>query len=160
MDTIIIIVAKYFFLISILLGLIAWYRLSKKERYGLIKLSVIAFPLSYLIAKLLSKFINDPRPFTVEHIHPLIPHIADNGFPSDHTLLTATIAAVVFSYYRNLGVILFILALAIGEARVMAQIHHQIDIFGAFLISIAAVYVSKKILKYIQGGKAAGKISL
>lgn len=160
MDGVIIFIAKYFYLIVILLAIAGALLLTKREKYDLLKLSVLAFPLSFLTAKILSKFIYDPRPFVLLHVHPLISHAADNGFPSDHTLLTATIAAVIFLHNRNLGILLFSLAIAIGEARVLALVHHQIDILGALLIGIGTVYLSKTVLiKFYSKKKLIDEIS-
>ena len=42
-----------------------------------------------------------PRPFVVQHVAPLFPRDADNGFPSDHTLLATFFAVCVFFYSRK-----------------------------------------------------------
>jgi len=113
----------------------------------MIVLSLVAFPLALAVAKVLNLFIKNPRPFVVEHMKPLIDHAADNGFPSDHTLLTMTIAAIVFVYHRKLGIALAFCALVVGWARVMAKVHHPIDIVGSIIIAIVAVFLAKGIVK-------------
>lgn len=150
MDTIIILLAKYLFLVVILIALIWAYIIYKKKRKDLIKIlntAILSLPLAYIIAKILSHFIQDPRPFVVEHTQPLIAHAADNGFPSDHTLLTMTIAAIVFTFNKKLGIILTILSLIVGIARVMARVHHPLDILGSIVISIVSVYLVTIFLK-------------
>ena len=114
------------------------------------RLSLISFPLTYILAKIAGYIIYDPRPFVVEHIKPLIAHAADNGFPSDHTLLTSVIASVIFAYNKKLGMVLFAISIAIGSARVLAGIHHPLDIVGAMVISIVAVYVSWTLIQRIK----------
>ena len=86
----------------------------------------------------------------VDHsIKPLFPHIADNGFPSDHTLLTMTIAAIIFVYNRKLGILLAIFSLIIGFSRVAAGVHHALDIIGAAVIAVTTTYISYLVLKFV-----------
>ncbi len=144
---IIILTAEYVFLLSILIYVIYFLRADKKIKISLVRLSIISFPLAYLMAKVSSLFINDPRPFVSDHVKPLITHIADNGFPSDHTLLTMAIAAVIFVYNRKLGIILTIIAMTIGIARVLAGIHHLEDIIASAFIAIVATYISVVLLR-------------
>lgn len=121
-----------------------------------VKLAVLAFPLSFIIGKILNRIIINPRPFVVEGVQPLIAHTADNGFPSDHTLLAATIASVVWVYNKKLGWVLFGVALIIGAVRVWAKVHHPIDIAGSILIAISATGLAFFIMKKkIYTGKNA-----
>lgn len=149
-DFVIVFIAKYLFLVSIFLYLYTVWIVSTSLRKKLLVFSFIAFPLSYIIAKILSHFIYDPRPFVVEHIKPLIAHAADNGFPSDHMLLTTTIALVVFVYNRKLGIVLILIAISIGVARVLAKIHHVEDIVGSAVIAIAATYLTLVIIPFLK----------
>lgn len=150
MDSIIVFVAKYVFVLSIIVAGVYWLMASKQKKIDILKLAIISFPLSYILTKILEKFIYDPRPFVVDHIKPLIAHAADNGFPSDHTLLTATIAAAVFAYNKKLGLALFVISLAIGIARILAQIHHPLDIIGSVVIGVSATYIGYLCLKIIN----------
>lgn len=126
------------------------WRKNKEKCLSLARLSLISFPLTYLLAKIAGYIIHDPRPFVVEHIKPLIAHAADNGFPSDHTLLTSVIASVIYVYNKKLGMVLFVISIAIGSARVLAGIHHPLDIVGAMVISIVAVYASWTLIQRIK----------
>jgi undecaprenyl-diphosphatase len=141
MNLIIIFAAKYLFLVSIILGGIFFYRLEATRKKKFIVFSLASFALSFIVAKLLGAIFNNPRPFVSDHITPLIAHAANNGFPSDHTLLTMAIAAVVFMYNRKLGAVLAVISLFVGSARVVASIHHQADILGAIGIAILSVIV-------------------
>ena len=154
MSLLIILSAKYLFIVSILIALLYFLKTDKKNKKSLFFLALLSFPFSFIIAKILALFINDPRPFVVEHIRPLISHIADNGFPSDHTLLTMTIASVIFVFNKKLGIVLFMIALFVGIARILAQIHHPLDIIGATLIAIGATaiafFLEKRFLKKVN----------
>ena len=71
----------------------------------------------------------DPRPFVVDpSVKPLFAHPADNGFPSDHTALAATVALVVMRYRWWLGAALMAAGIVLGAARVAAHVHHAPDI--------------------------------
>ena len=138
--------AKYLFLLPVAVFFLILARARDKLGY-LLKLSVLTFPLSLLVGKLLNHFIQDPRPFVVERITPLIAHAPDNGFPSDHTLLTATIAAVVFVYNKKIGILLFILSFLIGAARVLAGLHHPLDVAGSFFIGVSTTWLVASVLR-------------
>lgn len=144
MDLVIVITAKYVVFLSILIAGIYFLLVKNAVKKKLAILAIISLPLTYIIAKITSHFIYDPRPFVVDHIKPLIEHSADNGFPSDHTLITMAIASVVFAYNKKVGGVLFIIALLVGSSRVLAHVHHPLDIAGSTVIAIcvtAAVYL-------------------
>lgn len=152
MNILIILTAKYAFLISIagyLVYAVFLWKVDKKVLKMLLFVSVISFPLAFIIAKLSSFVLFDPRPFIVERVAPLIPHAADNGFPSDHTLLTMAIASVVFAFNKKLGSVLFIIALCVGTARVLAKVHHPLDIIGAAIIAIGSSALVYILLPYV-----------
>lgn len=139
MNILIIPAAKYLFILSIaifLLYILYLWRIKRAVFISIIKFSVISLPLTLLLAKIFSHFISDPRPFVVEHVKPLIPHIADNGFPSDHMLLTMALASAVYVYNRKLAIVLVIIAIFVGTARVLAKVHHVEDIIGSAIIAI------------------------
>jgi undecaprenyl-diphosphatase len=61
--------------------------------------------------------------------------VADNGFPSDHTLLATAIAFAIFHFNKKLGLFLFLLAVLVGVARILAGVHHAADIAGSLIIA-------------------------
>lgn len=154
MDALIVFCAKYLYLICIALFFVALWKLDAKKRIDAILLSVFSFPFALLVGKILNHLIQDPRPFVVEHVTPLVAHAPDNGFPSDHTLLTMTIAAIIFAYNKKFGSILFILALLVGVSRVLAKIHHPLDIIGSTLIAIVTTAIVYFILTAFRHKKA------
>ncbi len=131
--------AKYLYLVSI--GIfIGWGTVSVRRR-EFIFLSIFTLPLSYIISRIASALYYNPRPFVSEHLTPLIHHIADNGFPSDHALLTGTLAAIVTVFDKRIGALLWVLAIMVGGARVLAGIHHTTDIIGSYIIAIAGLAI-------------------
>lgn len=145
MDFLIIFGAKYLvFLIVAIAGVFA-YRLPVEKRKELFIFALFSLPLAYMTAKIASALYFNPRPFVVQNFTPLIAHAADNGFPSDHTLLAAAVASVVYFFHRRLGAGLLILAVLVGLSRVAAGVHHLLDIFGSVIIAFVIMLIVWKI---------------
>ncbi len=149
MDQIAIIIAKYFYLLVIAIGAVYFLFQPRNIQKSMAICAVVIAPLAYILAKIAGFLYYNPRPFVVGHFVPLIAHVADNGFPSDHVLLTGAVAMIVWFYNKKVSSVLWVLALLIGWARVFAGIHHVADIAGSIvivLISGAAYYffISRK----------------
>lgn len=132
--------AQYLYLVIVVLSGIFMYSRPKELRLKLFLSLVIAFPLTYLVAKTGSVFFESPRPFVLSGIPPLLPHAADNGFPSDHTLLSAACAALVLWSGKRLGIVLMGMAFLVGYARVLAGVHHLVDIVGSMVIATGVAW--------------------
>lgn len=148
-DQLIIFGAKYLFLVIVLIAGIFFWKQNTVERKQLTVLALFSLPLTYLAAKLGSLLFYDPRPFVVGHFSPLIPHDPDNGFPSDHTLLSSAIAWIIFWFNeksKTLGWAALCIAFVVGASRVLAGVHSPIDIFGSIIIAGSATYLVKKAL--------------
>jgi undecaprenyl-diphosphatase len=148
MDTIIKLVAEYFIIIPIIIVLVVFFQLKDSKIHFAIEL-IIAGLVAILLARIASMLWYDPRPFVVGHFTPLFAHASDNGFPSNHTLLASLIGWVTLTYSRKYSIIILITAFLIGAARVLAGVHHPLDILGSFVISgIAAlivIYIANRI---------------
>ncbi|MDI6777915.1 MAG: phosphatase PAP2 family protein [Patescibacteria group bacterium] len=139
MNVLIIFGAKYILFVSAAIAVFYLLKQPRKRQKEILFFAVVVLPLSYIAAKIISRFYFDPRPFVVGNFTPLIPHKADNGFPSDHALLGAAIAFTIFRFDTKLGLFLLFLALLTGFARVFAGVHHLTDIAGSILI-VLTVY--------------------
>lgn len=147
MDTLFILAAKYLFIVPVII--LALYFL-RRPRSSWMRLALFAVPaaiLTLVLGKIANHLYFDPRPFVVGHFTPLIPHAADNGFPSDHTLLVAAVAMIGTIWNRRLGAVLWILAILVGIARVYVGIHHATDIIGSMAIAIVAVLITYAVWK-------------
>jgi undecaprenyl-diphosphatase len=145
MNLLIIFGAKYLYLVAIAITAISfWYLARERKRttafFGIIDLTAI-----YLVGLITGYLYDNPRPFVSDHITPLISHAADNGFPSDHTLLVAALASILYCHNRTLGLIVFGIALLIGVSRVFAGIHHWIDIAGSLIIAVVVTAIVYKV---------------
>ena len=153
MITLIVFCAKYLFLVAPLIAL--WYllRTTKGERAQIVVLALVSFPLSYAAAKVASMLYENPRPFVVIHVAPLVAHAADNGFPSDHALILSAFAALFMFFNKKASVVLWLIAIIVSVARVFAGVHHPIDVVGSMLIALAATslaYIGLRKLKYVD----------
>ncbi len=149
MNTIAILIAKYFFILPILIGAVFFLRQSTLLKKRMVICGLVIAPLSYIFAKIAGFLYYNPRPFVIGHFVPLVAHAASNGFPSDHVLLTAAIAMIIWFYDKKLSAVLWVLALLIGWARVYSGIHHTADIVGSIVIvlisgAIYYLFVQKK----------------
>lgn len=136
---IVVFVASY--LLFMMLGVITLFGLTLPRRSWLrhIVAGLLAGVLALVLAKLASHLYYDPRPFVRLHRIPLIPHSADNGFPSDHMLLASVLASLAWMMNQKLSIILWVGALLIGAARVIALVHSPIDILASAIIGFWSV---------------------
>lgn len=73
--------------------------------------------------------------------------IFDPAFPSAHTALAAALGTLMFLKNRFLGVIILVLAIIIGESRVLLNVHYPIDIAGGFVVGVVVSFLMAKWLK-------------
>lgn len=147
MDNITIFGAEYLYLVVIIISFIWFLIQPKPKKKEILIIICICLPLIFIISREASRLYYSPQPFVSGHFKPLIPHQADNGFPSHHELLVSAISSIIFIFSRRTGFVLWILALFVGFSRVYAGVHQMIDITGSILISIISVtlaYLFKK----------------
>ena len=143
MNTLIVLVAQYAIGLVALGALVAWWRTPRPDKVPFAVEAVLGLVLALVLVKVSASLHADPRPF-VQHpgLRPLFPHPADNGFPSDHTAISAVVAFVVLARQRLWGVVLLALSVLIGAARVAAHVHHWQDIGGGLLVGLVAAGIS------------------
>lgn len=141
-------IANYALVVSIAGLLITWFSFKDRaKRADFVFQALVGGALVLLLAKVGSLLFYNPRPFVVGHFIPYFPHPNNNGFPSDHTLFTSFSGFLVIAYKRKLGLVLLAIAACIGAARVIAGVHHFVDIVGAFAISGVTMLVMQALLK-------------
>lgn len=159
LDTFSIFASTYLWYAIIGIAIVYFLMQSRPRQKRMLIFAALVLPLVYIVSIIGGAFYDDPRPFVVGHFSPLIPHKPNNGFPSDHVLWSAATAAIIFSSNRYLSIILWLLTILVGAARVHAGVHHPIDIAGSVLMAIvvaAFVYfmISRiKALRSITGAK-------
>lgn len=145
--------AKYLVFIEALIAVIVCvallYRRPRPDALRWVVACVVMIVLALVFAKVGSHVYNDPRPFAVDHVKPLISHARDNGFPSDHALLAAAIVAAVFFLSPLWSVLFLVLAILVDWARVGAGIHHVADVLGSSIFVIIAAIIAVLITPFI-----------
>lgn len=133
---------------------LAWLQAGRHQKKQIALAIFTALIIALILDKTGAKLYYDPRPFMTQNVTPLVAHAADNGFPSQHTLYSVTLAVTLIFYRKKLGWIALGIALAVGIARVAALVHSPIDIIGGALFGAAAgsagYWLSKKILSRPQ----------
>ncbi len=145
--SIIVFCAQYLPFVILAAAAVFFVRLDIVRKKSMFALSLVSSVLALAMDKTLNLLIISPRPFVVKGVDPLIAHAADNGFPSEHALFVFLIAGAVFAYDKKLGIILGIIGAFVGTARVVADVHHPIDIIGGFLIAAIALLIGESVLK-------------
>lgn len=150
-------IANYALVVPIIGVVLLWMSFdNKSQKTQFLMKALFGAVVIILLARVGSWLYYNPRPFVVGNFAPYFSHPNNNGFPSDHTLFTSYLAFLVLSYNRKLGVFLLIVAGAIGLARVIAGVHHLVDIVGAFAITGVTVVV----LQYYENTKRFRKEKL
>ncbi len=159
MDNLIIFGAKYLIFIIGLLTLGVWFQVKGRARWQFAAAVIIAGMTAIILSKLAGSLYFHQRPFVAQNIMPLVTHSGDNSFPSDHTIMATTLAAVIYFYRRRLGEYVFALAAVAGIARVAAHVHWPIDIVSGLILGAIAgwigYYLAKKLVLVPGGQKTA-----
>ena len=134
--------AKYliYILFVIVAGLCLW-RLRERSLRPVIMV-VAGLVVTFVLGLIEGKVHSEKRPFQTHHVHQLIAHGPGQSFPSDHATAAfgLALATLVFLSWRW-GVLVFVLALWVGFARVYDGIHYPLDIVGSFLAALVGVGV-------------------
>jgi len=164
MDMFIVFCAKYLIIVIGLFALGYWLTLPRKQKTEVLIMGVVAGIVAFILAKTGSAMFVDPRPFVSDDVTPLFAYTADNGFPSDHTLLGMVITMALLSVSRKWAVKLFVLTVIICASRVLAGVHHPIDIVGSIVFGalggVVAIYITPKIIDSLASSKYAKMLGL
>lgn len=148
LDYFIIIIAKYFIIIPLLLFVYMFIK-NRNQWKKIIIYALLCIIFTLIFSSIAAKIYYDPRPFVSDNVTSLIPYTADNGFPSDHTLLAATTSLIIMPYSEILGITSLVITLLIGGAREYAKLHHLIDIVGGIIIPLISSVLSFYLTKFI-----------
>lgn len=110
----------------------------------LLRIALMA-ALAFGLSLVLGRVIPDTRPYLVTHIAPLVDVAADNGFPSDHVLLAATVTTALWWLDRRLILPFAVATLLIMLARMGVGAHHTLDVIGSVAIVLVAFAVAVSI---------------
>lgn len=148
MNSIIVFVAKYFFVINVVVVAIYWLMMPRAVKWRLGCQLLVGGLIALALATIGGHLYYDTRPFVREHVKPLFAHAPDNGFPSDHALLTSFIGFTMLAYSRKIGYSLLFVAVLVGAARVAAHVHSPIDIAGSFVFAAIAAVLMQFLVRW------------
>lgn len=121
------------------LALLVWRR--ARLTVALVVRVVVMILLAYLAAKILGGIVVDQRPYLAEHVRPLTAIARDNGFPSDHTLLAAVMAASLWWIERRWLAAFALATLLVALGRLAIGAHHTLDVAGSMLVVLVATLI-------------------
>jgi undecaprenyl-diphosphatase len=149
LDALMVFSAEYLIFILFAIALICiGFNMYKREWKSVVYFGT-TLVVSYILLRLAALLNFDHRPFTDHtNLTILVAHAAGQSFPSDHTTAStaAAIGILLFTRFKKTGIVLLVLAILIGFARVFAGIHYPADILGGVatgLLGGAAVYGAK-----------------
>ena len=125
----------------------AWRR---RSQWGLLVPFAVGAAVGLALDLVAGWSYHELRPFVVLGVTPLVAHDpADNSFPSDHSALTAYVAAFLAFVNEPWAVLAIFAALAVGIARVFCLLHWQQDVLAGWAIGAlpgvaAALYWKKR----------------
>jgi len=125
--------------ISLLCSLLMLFRL----RLGIA--SLLAFLVSGLIAQLLKRLFDMPRPPAVlDHVHVLGHSLTSHSFPSGHAASDGVMVLLAFllwsrADWRSWGVAMLFLLAAIG--RIYVGVHFPVDVAAGLMIGIVTMWL-------------------
>jgi undecaprenyl-diphosphatase len=148
-DSITVFAAEYMPVVVILFMLYLWIR-KGDNKHDILLYSVYAGITGLIINYLIGLVYFHPRPSMLHLGTQLFQYPTDSSFPSDHTTLMVSIALMLiyFRETRIYGIIILILGLIGGFARVFSGIHFPFDIFGSVIVAI----ISSALIFYFKKG--------
>lgn len=148
MNVIITFGAKYLFAAVLIGALVPLITQSRDKRITYLFIAIASGLIAFALTKFAGMLYFDPRPFT-HGIRALISHEADNGFPSDHTVLSFVAATVCFQATKLVGSFLVFLATIVAICRVSSGVHWPIDAIAGALIGAGAVVLASCLVTQI-----------
>jgi undecaprenyl-diphosphatase len=150
--------AKYLIAVSfVALAVLCLLRL-RDRRIRPVLAAAAGLVLTFVAGLVEAAVHSEKRPFQSHHVHQLIAHAPGQSFPSDHATAAFGVALAVAAFLSlGWGVVLFVVALAIGFARIYDGIHYPLDIAGGLLAAVIGVGVVLLVERGIRGRtRAAG----
>jgi undecaprenyl-diphosphatase len=99
--------------------------------------ALLAALLAWLIAEAIKHYFPTLRPFLLngDSVKTLtIPN--DGAFPSSHAAAAFALAVTIWLHDRKMGWLYLISASVVGTARILANVHYPVDVFGGALLGI------------------------
>ncbi len=116
-----------------------------KKRFYFLMSGALATLVSWgLVARVIHFIYPHAPPFAALGFKPLIVHMADPSFPSDHATFLFALAMIMWQENRRWGWYFFIAAALNAFSRVYVGVHWPSDVIAGAVIGIAAAIAVKK----------------
>ncbi len=132
-----------FVLVLALAGLL--WRRRRQVTYGLLARMAVSLLVATVLTVVFGHLVPDPRPYLAEHYAPLAHVAADNGFPSDHTLVAALLTGWA-AWLSRRGWPTFAAGLAaVMLGRLAIGAHHTLDVLGSVAFAAAGLALAPRL---------------
>ncbi len=149
MNTLMIFIAQYLILIApIIIIIYVWTHDNKKDAINDSIYMAVASAMAWGIAHILKNTFKTLRPELAHDI--LLKSESIYAFPSGHTTFFFALATVLYFHHKKLAYITYVMATAVGVARVYIGVHYPIDIIGGAMLGITVGILSKYIYDKIK----------
>ena len=140
-------------LLAVPLLLTIWVIVARREwRPDLIE-AILGGAFTIALVKIAGIAYFHARPFVVYGQLPLVQHVADNSFPSDHLAACGLAIGYLWTRNRMFAAIGAFCAALIGTARVLADLHWPVDILAGLALGIIAVAIARRITEWVPAGR-------
>ncbi|EHJ51906.1 phosphatase PAP2 family protein [Streptococcus macacae] len=111
-----------------------------KTRGGLALLPYLLLPsISFIALSLVRIWLNQPRPYEVWQIKPLIvKETKGKSMPSRHVFSATMISMCVLHENLTLGAVLLLVSALLAFCRVWGGVHYPKDVIAGYMIGLAA----------------------
>lgn len=152
-DDIVKVIAVYFIYLVPIGLLVAWFSVKKiQDKINLFSATIASVFMWQVPTKIIAWLWFRPRPIAeLAGAKELVFHIPSYSFPSDHSTFLAALASYLYLLgYKTAGKLVFISALVVGIARVIAGIHFPLDVLAGWALGILGAYLLFKLNRYIE----------
>jgi undecaprenyl-diphosphatase len=106
--------------------------------------AALAAAIGLALSQVIGAMWPHPRPFAIGLGHQWIPHADDPSLPSDHATLAFSVACSLLLHARTRlpGIMLALMGIVIGWARVYAGVHFPLDIVCGALLGYASAVMA------------------
>ncbi len=127
-----------------------WFLSDVAHKTALIETTEAAL-LALIINQAIGLVYYHPRPFMEGLCAPLIPHVPETSFPSDHvSLLTAATGYLLLVGRRRIsGGLLAVVTCLTAWSRVYAGLHFPLDVIGGLAAGIVSIWLVTRFKKQI-----------
>jgi len=131
LDAIAVGAALYGLYLCLALFCVAWFRSRPR---GAVTPFVVCAALAAGLVYVSGLAHEEPRPFVVLGVAPLVPHGTDNAFPSDHSAAAAYAATLAAFIDPPVGAAAWVVTVALGAGRVYCLLHTPLDVVAGWVL--------------------------